>query len=59
MAAKTRKKKPGTIFEGIRKPVAPPSQKIGEARPEEKIHPTGRKAKYKKRDDRIDKNEDF
>ena len=48
-----RGKKKGTeprpVFDSIRKPTAPPSQKfgVGDA-PEEKIHPAQRKAKYKK-----------
>lgn len=38
------------IFDSIRKPIAPPSQKIGENKPEEKAHPALRKIKHKKAD---------
>ena len=37
------------MFDSIRKPVAPPSQKIGEEKPESKIHPAGRGIKHKKK----------
>lgn len=46
-----KKKDSKTIFETIRKPTAPPSKKIGQDKPESKIHPTNRKAKHKKKDD--------
>ena len=36
------------VFDSIRKPTAPPSQKFGLDAPEEKIHPAQRKAKHKK-----------
>ncbi len=46
---KKRKKKTETlIFDSIRKPIAPPTQKIGQDKPEEKIHPSLRKTKHKK-----------
>ncbi len=35
------------IFDSIRKPTAPPSQKLGRDKPEEKIHPSRRKIKHK------------
>ncbi|MBA2619779.1 MAG: hypothetical protein H0U87_01115 [Acidobacteria bacterium] len=41
---------PRPVFDNIRKPTAPPNQKIGQDKPEEKIHPSRRKAKHKKRD---------
>jgi hypothetical protein len=45
-----RKKKPEErpVFESIRKPTAPPTQKFGGSRPEEKLRPSQRKAKHKK-----------
>jgi hypothetical protein len=44
-----RKKKPvRPIFDSIRKPTAPPTQKIGTQKPDEKAHPSRRKAKHKK-----------
>ena len=36
------------VFESIRKPTAPAGQKFGGSRPEEKLLPSGRKAKHKK-----------
>ncbi|MFN0279840.1 MAG: hypothetical protein ACKVRN_14775 [Pyrinomonadaceae bacterium] len=39
------------VFDSIRKPTAPPSQKFGGSRPEEKLRPSQRKAKYKKEPD--------
>ena len=47
---KRRKKKTEErpVFDAIRKPTAPPTQRFGSGtRPEEKLHPTGRKAKHK------------
>ncbi|HRI04752.1 MAG TPA: hypothetical protein PLL77_13505 [Pyrinomonadaceae bacterium] len=35
------------VFDSIRKPTAPPSQKFGSDKPEEKIHPSLRKVKHK------------
>ena len=49
MSSKKRKKKDeNKIFNSIRKPVAPPSKKMGDDKPEEKIHPSQRKTKHKK-----------
>ncbi len=47
---KRKKRSDSTLFESIRKPTAPPSQKLGEEKPEEKIHPARRKAKHKKKE---------
>lgn len=47
---KRRKKKAvpeRPVFDSIRKPTAPPTQKFGREKPDEKIHPSQRKAKYK------------
>jgi len=41
----TRKERP--IFDGIRKPSAPPGHPMSHAKPEEKARPAGRKAKHK------------
>lgn len=46
-----KKKNNKTIFETIRKPIAPPTQKIGPNKPESKIHPANRKTKHKKKED--------
>jgi hypothetical protein len=46
-----KKKKPDEkmpVFDSIRKPTAPPSQKFGREKPEEKVHPARRKIKHKK-----------
>jgi len=48
---KERKKKDPKgrpIFDSIRKPTAPPSQRFGSEKPEAKIHPAKRKEKHKK-----------
>ena len=46
---KRKKKQESPIFNGIRKPTAPPSKKLSEEKPESKIHPAGRKVKHKKK----------
>jgi len=56
MPPRKRKKSDEGIFESIRKPLAPPSKKMGEEKPVSKIHPVQRKAKHKKR---IDNNGDI
>jgi len=45
----TRKAKKGArpVFEGIRKPLAPPGHPMTHAKPEEKARPALRKAKHK------------
>jgi hypothetical protein len=45
---KKKKKNENKIFDSIRKPVAPPTKKFGEAKPESRIHPADRKIKHKK-----------
>jgi hypothetical protein len=50
MSAK-KKKNERPIFDSIRKPTAPPGQKIGKDKPEEKINPSLRKIKHKKKID--------
>lgn len=49
MAAGKRKRTEKSIFASIRKPTAPPTKMIGEDKPEEKIHPSERKVKHKKK----------
>lgn len=49
MEGKNKKKPARPVFDSIRKPTAPPSQKFGEEKPEEKIHPSLRKVKHKKK----------
>ncbi len=39
------------VFDSIRKPTAPPTQKFGGDRPQEKLQPSLRKAKHKKEPD--------
>jgi hypothetical protein len=54
MAAAKKKRRDKSIFESIRKPVAPPSRKLGEDKPVERAHPADRKAKHKKKIKRTD-----
>jgi hypothetical protein len=49
MKGHKRKRRETTIFESIRKPTAPPSRTFGEAKPEERARPSGRKVKHKKK----------
>lgn len=51
MSGKKSKKPERPIFDSIRKPIAPPSRKIGKNKPEEKVNPAQRKIKYKKQED--------
>jgi len=51
MNGKKKKKPARPVFDSIRKPIAPPSRKIGKRKPEEKIHPTNRNTKYKPQED--------
>jgi hypothetical protein len=51
MSGRKKKTPARPIFESIRKPTAPPGQKFGQEKPEEKIHPSRRKIKHKKRKD--------
>lgn len=51
MATKKKKKPTRPIFDSIRKPIAPPSQKIGKSKPDEKARPSRRKVKHKKDED--------
>lgn len=51
MSAKKKKKPERPLFDSIRKPIAPPSRKIGENKPDEKANPARRKTKHKKKDD--------
>ncbi|HXD29974.1 MAG TPA: hypothetical protein VN643_02580 [Pyrinomonadaceae bacterium] len=39
-----------TLFNSLRKPVAPPGHPLTQAKPDEKARPAGRKAKHKRRD---------
>lgn len=50
VSGKKKKKIERPVFDSIRKPVAPPGQKMGKDKPDEKANPTGRKAKHKKKD---------
>jgi hypothetical protein len=51
MKGKKKKQEPRPIFDSIRKPTAPPAKKFGTDKPEEKIHPSQRKIKHKKKID--------
>jgi hypothetical protein len=48
-SAKRKLKEARPIFEGIRKPLAPPGHPLTHAKPEEKARPAGRKAKHKRK----------
>jgi len=37
------------VFEGIRKPIAPPGHPLSNAKPDERARPAMRKAKHKRR----------
>lgn len=49
MSVKKKKKSERPIFDAIRKPTAPPTQKIGSDKPDEKVYPSQRKSKHKKK----------
>jgi hypothetical protein len=49
MADSKKKHKERSIFGSIRKPTAPPTRKMGEDKPEERIHPAERRSKHKKK----------
>ena len=51
MQGKKRKSDERPVFDSIRKPTAPPSQKFGKAKPEEKANPARRKIKHKNKED--------
>ena len=51
MDTKKKKKPKRPIFDSIRKPTAPPSQKFGDNKSDEKIYPSLRKVKHKKKDE--------
>jgi hypothetical protein len=51
MKERKKKKPERPVFDSIRKPTAPPSQKFGDDKPSEKANPTGRKTKHKKKED--------
>jgi hypothetical protein len=46
-ASKAKNERP--LFSTLRKPQAPPGHPLSQARPEERAHPAGRKAKHKQR----------
>jgi hypothetical protein len=54
MSGKKKKKTEQPIFDSIRKPTAPPSQKFGQEKPEEKARPSQRKTKHKKKENTSD-----
>jgi hypothetical protein len=47
---KKKRKDERPVFDAIRKPVAPPGHPLGQAKPEERVHPSMRKAKHKRRE---------
>ena len=57
MDGKKKRKEKRPVFDSIRKPTAPPTQKFGKAKPAEKANPTGRKSKHKTKDEPNSENE--
>ena len=51
MSTAKKKKPERPVFDSIRKPTAPPSQKFGRDKPDEKANPAQRKVKHKKPSD--------
>jgi hypothetical protein len=51
MTPRKKKKPERPVFDSLRKPTAPPTQKIGSDKPDEKIYPSRRKTKHKKKND--------
>ena len=49
MADKKKKAGDRPVFDSLRKPTAPPTRKIGTDKPEEKVHPSERKVKHKRK----------
>lgn len=45
----SHKREEKSLFDSIRKPVAPPGHPLTRAKPEERVHPAERKAKHKRR----------
>ncbi|MBA2501707.1 MAG: hypothetical protein H0V27_02390 [Pyrinomonadaceae bacterium] len=47
--SKSKKKRGSkvTLFDSIRKPLAPPGHPLGQAKPDSFVHPTERKTKHK------------
>ncbi len=54
MSAVKRKKPELPIFDAIRKPTAPPTSQMGKRRPEDKVHPSKRSSKHKKKEETTD-----
>lgn len=59
MSSVKRKKNERPVFDSIRKPTAPPSQRFGEEKPIEKAHPSRRKTKHKNKMDPQHNDGDF
>ena len=57
MDGKKKRKSKRPVFDSIRKPTAPPSQKFGRAKPDEKANPARRKSKHKSKDETNSENE--
>jgi hypothetical protein len=58
VAGRKRKPEKGQIFKSIRKPTAPSSQKFGPEKRDDKLDPVKRKAKHKKKQDRVETDPD-
>ncbi|MBA2340649.1 MAG: hypothetical protein H0V88_09650 [Pyrinomonadaceae bacterium] len=45
--AKKKRRSKASVFDSLRKPLAPPGRPLGRAKPESSAHPVERKAKHK------------
>ncbi|HEX6125905.1 MAG TPA: hypothetical protein VFZ23_11085 [Pyrinomonadaceae bacterium] len=59
MKRQKRRTEKRPIFDAIRKPTAPPGQKIGKDKPDERAVPSLRKVKHKKKVDPSQSDVDF
>jgi hypothetical protein len=59
MGRAKKKTQPRPVFDAIRKPIAPPGQKFGGDKPEERARPSLRKVKHKKKFDTGEANGDL
>jgi len=59
MSRRKGKKVERPLFDSIRKPTAPSSQKFGGDRPEERVHPSRRKVKHRSKSEQTDLDGDL
>jgi hypothetical protein len=56
-SSRSKKRKRKSIIGSIRRPLAPPGHPLAQAKPEDKAHPAGRKAKHKQRPEQLEMEE--